>query len=228
MKLLLDTANIEQIKSWMQTDAVVGVTTNPSLMAKETPGVYLDRLQEVVDAIGEVYPKKHLSVEVITTDPQEMIKQGVELSEKLDSDNIDLYVKVPCNQLQVITALANLGVGVNATACMTSLQAKLASEAGAHVVSFFYNRIMDYQIERQQFTDGEDPRLVLDEFAKLNSRKTPVICGSIRAKRDVLNCWLHGADYVTANPKIIEQMLHHPQTDKALKQFQEDIDRWRS
>lgn len=232
MKLLLDSANLEQIERFMRTTAVAGVTTNPSLMAKEAKGEYLSKVVDIVMAVGrqsDCDNPKHLSVEVITLDPKEMVKQAVELYEEKTS-NIDFCIKIPCTHLDVITQLSRLDINVNATACMSSFQAKLAADAGAAIVSFFYNRISDQRdvlVEKKEYYET-NPLTVIDEFRKINSAGAQIICGSIRQKNDVLNSWLHGVEYVTASPAIIEDMLKHPQTDKAIAQFQKDIDSWRS
>jgi len=225
MRLLLDSANLEEIKSIIKSNAVAGVTTNPSLVAKESKGKYIDKVLSIAQAIEDSGTSqfKHLSVEAISTDPKEIEKQSIEISERfseLKLSKIDLFLKVPVTfqNLNVITALAYKGISVNATACMTAMQAKLASDAGARVVSFFYNRIKDGQ---------GNPNEVIGEFMTMN-HNAQVICGSIRLVQDVLKAWEFGADYVTASSKIIEKMTQHEQTDKAIAQFQQDIDSWLS
>lgn len=236
MKLLLDSANLEEIELLTKTSAIAGVTTNPALMAKEEPGNYVDRLVEIVNILkkGEKYRYMHLSVEPTSVEPEEIYNQGMEIINRLNpltigsETKVMIHVKVPVTlaNLEIITRFTSFKVDVNATACMTALQAKLASDAGAKIVSFFYNRIKDHSYEREA-TNGQDPRLVLDEYDGL-AASAKVICGSIRTPNDVLNCWQHKADYVTAPKKVIEAMLKHPATDKAIQEFKEKIDAWRS
>lgn len=222
--LFLDTANIEEIKRLIRTSAISGVTTNPSLMAKESKGDYLDKLCEIADAVrgrGNYIESKHLSVEVTTLDPDEILREAEILDHNLPHVGVDVFVKVPVTlgNLRVITYLTKNNIQVNATACMTALQAKMAADAGAQVVSFFYNRIKD---------GGENPDQVVSDYCFGSSERAKVICGSIRSPKDVVSAWEAGADIVTASTKIISEMIQHPQTDKAIAQFQKDIDSWRS
>lgn len=217
-ELFLDSANIDEIRMLVRTDAVQGVTTNPSLMAKEAKGGYTQRLLEICELLDSTGRKMHLSAEVITSDPSKMVEQALNLNESLKNDRVDLHIKIPVmlETLPVITELAHKKIKVNATACMTALQAKLAEDAGAPIVSFFYNRIKDA---------NEEPDDVLAKYGRLR-RSTRVICGSIRKPDDVYRSWLNGADIVTASLKVIKEMISHPQTDKAIAQFQKDIDTW--
>lgn len=232
-KLLLDSANLDSIKRMMQYDCVAGVTTNPSLVAREEKGDYTQKLLEIANVMGSrpLRYKRHLSVEVTSLDPEEMFKQAIQL--KLDLQrfqrNIDLYIKIPVTfeNLAVISRLQSHGINVNATACMNSIQAKLAADSGARIVSFFYNRIRD----------GKDsPNVAINEFISIREKTTmegtivltgnAIICGSIRSKYDVLDCFKENVEFVTASEKIIREMCEHPQTTIAIKQFQEDIDAW--
>src|SRR3990167_3915438 len=166
MTLLLDTANIDAIKKFAETGIIAGVTTNPSLMAKESKGDYVEKLKEIADALmlnrGGL---SHLSVEVTTLDPKKMIEEASQLNEILRArGKLDLHVKIPLmlETLEVIGWLHDMKIKVNATACMTALQAKLAQQAGADVVSFFYNRIKD---------GSGSPDQVLEEFQRIRGAK---------------------------------------------------------
>lgn len=221
--LYLDTANINHIRQYVKTDAIAGVTTNPSLMAKEEKGVYIKKLVEICEIIEEhASSRKHLSVEVTTLDPHDMCMQALTTRDALKGySKIDLYIKIPiaAATLPVITRLADHGVKVNATAAMNLLQAKLAEDAGARIVSFFYNRMLDRGID----ADRE-----INNYIH-NFRRSPlVICGSIRKAVDVQKCWMAGSDIVTASVKVIEEMAFHPGTEEAINQFQKDIDAWLS
>jgi transaldolase len=219
-ELYLDTANIGEISEMLRTDAIQGVTTNPSLMAKEQKGSYTQKLDDICQMF-QAYStgRKHLSVEVISLDPKIMYQQAFTLKEALGKyDKVQLHIKIPVmlETLEVISKLSDNGIKVNATACMTALQAKLAHDAGAPIISFFYNRMID---------GGVDADLELQRFAELN-RNARVICGSIRKPDDLRRCWLSGADIVTASMKVIKETITHPKTDEAISQFQKDIDAW--
>ena len=146
--LFLDTANIDEIRRLILSDAIQGVTTNPSLMAKEAKGDYIKKLKEIAFLIGAAGVsgasgrRKHLSVEAIGTDHKVILDQGFRIHESLFTFGVNLYVKVPVmfDNLSVITELVRGGVMVNATACMNAIQAKLAADSGATIVSFFYNQ----------------------------------------------------------------------------------------
>ncbi|MBV8072882.1 MAG: hypothetical protein JO270_23465 [Acidobacteriaceae bacterium] len=232
-ELFLDTANIDEISTLLRTDAIAGVTTNPSLMAKEilpmtlAPrsagekwAAYVKKLDDICQMFqAHSAAKKHLSVEVITLDPQKMFSQAHALKKALGRyEKVDLHVKIPVmfETLEVISKLSDDKVKVNATACMTALQAKLAHDAGAPIISFFYNRMID---------GGVNADLELQRFAELN-RNSRVICGSIRKSDDIRRCWASGADIVTASTKVIKEAIFHVKTEQAIQQFQGDIEEW--
>jgi len=226
-KLYLDTANLEEITRVAETTAISGITTNPSLMAKEEKGDYIEKLQKIAAVLDD---EKHLSVEVITLDPVEMLRQAIELAQEVRG--VDLHIKIPVmlDTLPVITKLTyEHGINVNATACMTAEQAKMALDAGAPVVSFFYNRMKDGRLDanHELYRFWQEFNIDFDSESSIKeSNNCDVICGSIRKPADVLSCWESGAQIVTASMKIIEQMITHPQTDKAIQDFQKDIEAW--
>lgn len=226
--LFLDSANLEEIRSLSLTSAIDGFTTNPSLTAKEEKRPYKDHLLDIAKILEESYPlivPRHLSVEVITADPEKMVAAALDLRALLNPFMVDLAIKIPValSTLSVITELESQhDVRVNATACMTADQAKMAMDAGASYVSFFYNRMLD---------GGLNANLELNRFATFRSNvnmedSVKVICGSIRKPEDVLRCWENGADIVTAPYKIIHNMSYHPKTEEAIIKFQTDIEEW--
>lgn len=238
--LFLDSANLKEIEQMVKTDAIAGVTTNPSLMAKEEKGAYEDRLLEICSVIRyNKSSRKHLSVEVTTLDVDLMMKQALFLKDYLGEfarAHGDVFVKIPVmmQTLPVITKLAEQNIKVNATACMTAFQAKLAEDAGAQIVSFFYNRMIDGFRSVKPGQPGEHSDEVgariaaareIMKFVDLK-RSSQIICGSIRKPSDVFECWSAGAEIVTASLKVIEGMVSHPKTDEAINQFQKDIDSW--
>lgn len=225
-KLLLDSADPQEISFWVQSGAIHGVTTNPALMAKTWPditswSVYLERLAVITDRLKFTNRKLHLSAEVVSNRPDEMISQARDIDSIFGSKpDFDLFVKIPVTpvNLSVIAQLHDRRIKVNATAVMKYPQAIIAAAAGADIVSFFYNRI----------SDGEGyPGAEIALFAGFTERKAKIICGSIRREVDVLDSWSSGADYVTASDKVIRQMLAHQQTDLAIRQFDEAVSSWR-
>ena len=257
MKLLLDSANYDEITRLTDTSAISGVTTNPSLMAKESKGDYLKKIVNIAQLLQSSGLKKHLSVEVITLDPEKMFVQAIEIRAKLKfSDNlVDLHIKIPVtlDNLSVITSIEAEGIKVNATACMMHSQAKMALDAGASIISYFYNRILDeggidpnaeihktaaYSKPSETMWPNQSEQLLIgatDCYARNNISGVPwlkcygppqIICGSIRKPEDVTACWEAGATHVTASMKIIELLLSHPQTDIAIAGFQKDIEEW--
>ena len=236
-KLFLDSANLGEIVSVANTNAIAGVTTNPSLMAKEEKGNYVDKLKHIalVMKAGKKLPtdKKHLSVEVVTLNIDDMRTQAWDLYEELKDFGLDVHIKIPfmLDTLPLITRFAGTGVKVNATCCMTADQAKMARDAGAPVISFFYNRMKDgglyadAEIERFRY-DGNDAYDLLGPGGPARRLPSFVICGSIRKPEDILRCWESGADAVTAPMHVIKKFMSHPKTDEAIKSFQEDIDKW--
>lgn len=244
-ELYLDSANIDEIREFVQSSAISGVTTNPSLMAKESKGSYASKVEVIGDIIQSYATQvKHLSVEVIGSTYDEMIREALQLKKLMvQFPVVDLYVKIPVtfDNLKVISTLRQEDINVNATACMTANQAQLASMAGARIVSFFYNRMIDGNINpKAMFPEVQkvDAKIlakneirVFAESSKkypieFNSEYARVICGSIRKVSDVNDCWNSGAEIVTASAKIIKEMLLHPKTDEAIKQFEEDISKW--
>lgn len=224
MKLLLDSANLVEIKRWSSSYAIAGVTTNPSLVAKEEKKDYDQVIKDTIATIGN--RRAHLSIEVTTLVPDEIEEEVIRFNEFERYKDIDLYVKIPVSieTLPAITHLSEKGYKINATACMTAIQAKLASDAGASVVSFFFNRMIDY------YTNAPYPRVAaIEELELYRSRYyfTPVICGSIRRVKDVVEC-SEFADYVTASSAILTEIVQHPKTVESINKFQEDFDKWRA
>jgi transaldolase len=230
MKLFLDSANIDEVRRIAGTDAIAGVTTNPSLMAKEGKGDYREKLVEIALTLNQTthMGPKHLSVEILTTNPSEMYAEAVDLWDALrEFDRLDLHVKVPVllDTLPVITEITrDVDVKVNATACMTADQAYMAERAGAQCVSFFYNRMKDGKLD----ADAEINRFYRDyHYTKNGPVEAPlIICGSIRQPADIIRCWENGADVVTVPMSIIEKFMFHEKTDEAVRKFREDIEKW--
>lgn len=220
--LFLDSANLNDVKSIVGMQSIKGVTTNPSLISKEEKCDYETHLTNICNIIqAESTFVRHLSVEVISLDPGTMFHQADRLYHTLSEsyDKVNLHIKIPVlfETIDVISRLVERGVKVNATACMTMEQAAIAHDAGAQVISFFYNRMLD---------GAEDADLQIRRFCNNHNNSSLVICGSIRKPSDVYKVWTAGADVATVSMKVYKEMLKHRQTDVAVKQFQEDIDKW--
>ena len=209
MKFFIDTADLNEIKDLAATGMVDGVTTNPSLAAKQ--GMNFKEL------IGEVCKvvSGPVSAEVTALDYQTMMKEA----EVLRKIARNVTIKVPLTQdgLKVCRALSSEGTMVNVTLCFTCGQAILAAKAGATFVSPFVGRLDDLGVNGMQLI--EDIRMVYDNY---DNFKTQILVASVRSPEHVINAGKIGADVITAPPKVIRQLYHHPLTDSGLKTFAED------
>lgn len=212
MKFFLDTANLEQIKEAQALGVLDGVTTNPSLMAKEgikgaeACNAHYKAICEIVD--GDV------SAEVIATDYEGMIQEGVALAEL--HEQIVVKVPVTLEGIKAIKYLTNKGIRTNCTLIFSVGQALLAAKAGATYVSPFVGRLDDIS------TDGlaliEEIREVFDNYAY----DTEILAASIRHTMHIIECAKIGADVVTSPLSAIKGLLKHPLTDSGLAQFLAD------
>lgn len=212
MKFFIDTANLQQIKEAQDLGVLDGVTTNPSLMAKE--GIsgeenvinHYKAICNIVD--GDV------SAEVISTDYENIVKEGLELA-KLDDK---IVVKVPMIKegVKAIKYFSSEGIKTNCTLVFSAGQALLAAKAGATYVSPFIGRLDDIS------TDGlsliEDIRLIYDNYGY----KTQILAASVRHAMHIIECAKIGADVMTGPLSAMLSLLKHPLTDNGLAQFLAD------
>lgn len=212
MKFFIDTANLDHIAEAQSLGILDGVTTNPSLMAKE--GIrgkenilkhYLD-ICEIVD--GDV------SAEVISTDFDAIIKEGDELA-KLHAQ---IVVKVPMikDGIKAIKHFSDKGIRTNCTLVFSVGQALLAAKAGATYVSPFIGRLDDISTDGMQLI--REMRLIYDNYGF----KTQILAASIRHTIHIINCAKIGADVITGELSSIEGLLKHPLTDSGLEKFLAD------
>jgi len=209
MKLFLDTANLEEIKKYASWGLVDGITTNPSLIAKEK-GVTLEkRIKEIVKII-----KGPVSSEVIATDVKGMVQEG----EKYAKWAKNIYVKCPMTPegLQATQILTKKGIRVNMTLVFSAAQALLAAKAGAAFVSPFIGRLDDAG------QDGMELVAEIVEIYKNYNFKTEILVASIRSPRQVTVSAMLGAHICTVPAGIYDKLVKHPLTDSGLKQFLED------
>lgn len=212
MKFFIDTANLAQIKEAQELGILDGVTTNPSLMAKE--GIkgqeniinHYKTICEIVD--GDV------SAEVISTDFDGMINEG----EILAALHPQIVVKIPmiADGIKAIKYLSCKGIRTNCTLIFSAGQALLAAKAGATYVSPFLGRLDD--ISTDGFNLIEDIRLIFDNYGY----PTEILAASIRNPMHIINCAKIGADVITSPLDSITALLKHPLTDIGLAKFLED------
>jgi transaldolase len=208
MKFFIDTANIEEIKKAAELGVLDGVTTNPSLLAKEE-GNYKENLEKICELVDGP-----ISAEVTALTSDEMIKEALDLA-KIHQN---IAVKVPCTRDGFIATkqLAEKGIMVNMTLCFSPLQALLAAKAGASFISPFVGRLDD--ISHVGMDLIEQIIQIYDNYAFT----TEVLVASVRNPLHVVEAALMGADVITMPYKVIEQMAKHPLTDVGLEKFLSD------
>lgn len=211
MKFFIDTANVDEIREANDMGVICGVTTNPSLIAKEGRD-YKTVLKEITTIVDGAISGE---VKATTTDAEGMIKEGREIA----AIHPNMVVKIPMTAegLKAIKVLHAEGIKTNCTLIFTANQALLAARAGATYVSPFLGRLDDIS------TRGVDLiREISDIFAVADDIDTQIICASIRNPMHITDCALAGADIATVPFKVIKQMIHHPLTDEGIVKFQND------
>lgn len=212
MKFFVDTANIAQIKEVNNLGILDGVTTNPSLMAKEGIKGEMDIMDHYRRIAGMV--DGDISAEVVATNFEDMIKEGKQLA----SIAGNIVVKIPMTHdgVRAIRFLRNEGIRTNCTLIFTAAQAILAAKAGASYVSPFIGRLDDISIEGMHLI-----RQIVQIFLNYGY-ECEVLAASIRSTLHIVQCAEAGADVVTCPSNIILQMLNHPLTDIGLEKFLSD------
>jgi len=212
MKFFIDTANLEQINEAQALGVLDGVTTNPSLMAKEGITGKNNILKHYVDICTIV--DGDVSAEVIATDYEGMIKEGEELAEL----NEQIVVKIPMTQdgIKACKYFSDKGIKTNATLVFSAGQALLAAKAGATYVSPFIGRLDDISTDGLNLID--EIRLIYDNYAF----ETQILAASVRHTMHIVNCAKIGADVMTGPLSSILGLLKHPLTDLGLEQFLAD------
>ena len=208
MKFFLDTANVEYIKEVNEMGVISGVTTNPSLVAKEGRD-----FNEVIKEITEIVDGP-ISVEVVSEDAEGMIKEGREIA-KIHKNMI---VKIPMTGegLKATKVLASEGIKTNVTLIFSATQALLAANAGATYVSPFLGRVDDISMI------GMDLVRDIAEIFAIHGIETEIIAASVRNPIHVIEAAKAGADIATVPYDLVKQMLKHPLTDQGLEKFKAD------
>lgn len=208
MKIFIDTANFDDIKSAYEMGFIDGVTTNPSLIVKEKRD-----LKEVIKQIAELV-EGPVSAEVISTTAPEMIAEAHELV-KLGS-NVVIKVPMTAEGLKAVAALSKEGIKTNVTLIFSANQALLAARAGATFVSPFVGRVDD--ISMDGVTLIED----IAEIFMIHDIKSEIIAASVRTPIHMIQCAKAGAHIATVPFKVLEQSMKHPLTDAGLEKFLAD------
>jgi len=212
MKFFIDTANLEQIKEANDLGILDGVTTNPSLMAKEGISGTEAILQHYKD-ICEIVDGA-ISAEVLSTTYEEMIAEG----EILAAIHPNIVVKIPMikDGVKALKYFSNKGIKTNCTLIFSAGQALLAAKAGASYVSPFLGRLDDISTDSLNLI--EEIRLIFDNYGY----ETEILAASVRHSMHIINCAKIGADVVTCPIQPILSLLKHPLTDSGLEQFIKD------
>ena len=208
MKLFIDTANVEEIRLASELGIIAGVTTNPSLIAKEGKD-----FREVIREITSIVDGP-ISAEITAEDAEGMIKEGEELA----SIHENIVIKIPLTRegLKATSVLSKKGIKTNLTLIFSSAQALLAARAGASYVSPFVGRLDDIG------ADGISCVADIAQIFSLHKIKTEIIAASIRSPESVTDSALAGAHIATVPYKVLMQMLKHPLTDLGLEKFRSD------
>ena len=211
MEIYIDTANIDEIREAASLGVLDGVTTNPSLVAKEGVAFH-DRLTEICDVV-----KGPVSAEVVATDHDGMVAEA----EQLLKIAPNIVIKLPCivEGLKACKTLSDRGVKINMTLCFQPLQALLVAKAGAYLVSPFIGRIDDISGDGVELL--QQIRQIYDNYGF----PTKILAASIRHPMHLVQMAMIGADVATVPFKIIQQMMKHPLTDVGLKNFLADWDK---
>ena len=210
MKFFIDPANVDDIKKANDMGVICGVTTNPSLIAKEGR-----RFKDVIEEIASIVDGPISGeVKATTTDAEGMIREGREIAKI----HPNMVVKIPMTVegLKAVKVLAAEGIKTNVTLIFTANQALLAARAGAAYVSPFLGRLDDISVR------GVDLVSEIAEIFAVAGIETEIIAASVRNPMHITDCALAGADIATVPYKVIEQMTHHPLTDAGIRKFQED------
>ena len=210
MRFFVDTANVEDIRKANDMGIICGVTTNPSLIAKEGRD-----FKEVISEITSIVDGPISGeVKATTTDAEGMIAEGREIA----AIHPNMVVKIPMTVegLKAVKVLSAEGVKTNVTLVFSAAQALLAARAGATYVSPFLGRLDDISMP------GIDLFYDITEIFQMHNIETEIIAASVRNPIHVIDCAKAGADIATVPYKVLEQMTKHPLTDQGIAKFQAD------
>ena len=209
MKFFIDTANLDEIREANELGMIDGVTTNPSLVAKEGDVDFKEHLAKICSMV-----KGDISAEVTALDTEGMLKEGREYAKV--ASNVVVKCPMTLDGLKATRILTEEGTGVNVTLCFSAAQAILAAKAGARYISPFIGRLDDVATDGMQLI--RDIVQIYDNY----DFDTQVLAASIRHPMHIVDCALAGADVATIPFKVIKQLVQHPLTDKGLDAFLSD------
>ncbi|GAB4443524.1 MAG: fructose-6-phosphate aldolase [Chloroflexi bacterium OHK40] len=213
MQLFLDTANLDEIREAASWGVLSGVTTNPTLIAREKGADFKATISEIAELVDGP-----ISAETISLDADGMIREGVEFA----SWHPNVIVKVPSTTegLKAVYQLAKRGIRTNVTLCFNAAQALMAARAGAFIISPFVGRVDDTGIDGMQLI--REISAIYRQDAQITTR---ILSASIRHPRHIIDSALAGADIATCPFKVLQQAMRHPLTDRGIEQFLAD---WKS
>ena len=210
MKFFIDTANVEEIKKANDMGIICGVTTNPSLIAKEGRD-FNEVIKEITSIVDGPISGE---VKATTVMAEDMIKEAREIA----SIHPNMVVKIPMTDegLKAVKVLSKEGIKTNVTLIFNPTQALFAAKAGATYVSPFLGRLDDIA------TPGIDLIRTISEIFDIQNITTEIICASVRNPIHIIDCALAGADIATVPYKVIQQCIKHPLTDIGIEKFKKD------
>lgn len=209
MKFFIDTANLNEIREANELGLIDGVTTNPSLVAKEGNVDFKEHIAKICEIV-----KGDVSAEVTALDAEGMLRQGRELAEI--SSNVVIKCPLTLEGLKATQIFRAEGIKVNVTLCFSAAQALLAAKAGASYISPFIGRLDDI---------GQDGMQLIRDIVQIYDNygfETEILAASIRHPMHIVDSALAGADVATIPFKVIQQLIRHPLTDKGLDAFLSD------
>jgi transaldolase len=212
VEIFLDTANLNEIREAASWGILSGVTTNPTLIAKEKGADFRATISEIATLVDGP-----ISAETVSLDGEGMVREGKEFAQW----HPNVIVKVPSTPegLKAVYALAKDGIRTNVTLCFNASQALFAARAGAYIISPFVGRVDDTGVDGMQLIRE------IVQIYRTHNIKTRVLSASIRHPRHIIESALAGADIATCPFKVIQQSMKHPLTDKGIEQFLAD---WKS
>ena len=209
MKFFIDTANLDEIRECSELGLIDGVTTNPSLVAKEGDVDFKEHLAKICEMV-----KGDISAEVTALDTEGMLREGRDYAKV--ASNVIIKVPLTMDGLKACRQFRAEGTKVNVTLCFSAAQALLAAKAGANYISPFIGRLDDVATDGMQLI--RDIVQIYDNYGFT----TEVLAASIRHPMHIVDCALAGADVATIPFKVIKQLFKHPLTDTGLEAFLAD------
>lgn len=210
MRIILDTANLEDIRYFNEYFPIEGVTTNPTILSKEG-GDVLKLLKDIRAIIGD----KELHVQVTETDADKMVEEAEAIVNYLGSNT---FVKIPATPagLKATRILADKGIGITVTAVLTAAQAMLASNAGAAYVAPYVSRLENI------CADGVGTVAEIAEIFSMSGTDTQILAASFKTAKEVLDCAVVGCHTATVGTEVMHKLLQHTTTDTSIDGFAND------